>query len=181
MKFWEPQGAIYGIFKEGRCLYVGQSRNVATRLRCHLRPSSRFCGAVGRILEKGVSLQQLPVQEGHWIRRMKAKGEASFNKHLKGSPGPTSFNGPYRTCRRYFRSRADVAQFLGVTSATVSKWWRLAGCDKPFHCLATRPFRFVQVTPLLGALGGKAGKGKAKARSTKVARAAGRQSWKNRK
>lgn len=121
--FTEPI-AIYGIFRFGVCLYVGQTINPKQRRQKHFPVfgASRFPGACFRIL-RWTTIEESGRIEHRMIKAYWRKGQAKYNKRatLRRRHNYANFPVYVKSVRKTFPDPASAARFLG---ATVGPIWK---------------------------------------------------------
>ncbi len=67
----------YGVFKNGRCIYVGATSGMSERARCHWKKFGSGCRI--EIFGATTSFKQIKEIEAQFIKKFKSIGQADYN------------------------------------------------------------------------------------------------------
>ena len=77
---------VYGVFKEGKCIYVGATCNLCDRVMAHLKKFGSDCRI--EVFSASRSFKQMKLVEATYINKFKALGQADFNIAEHGNLNP---------------------------------------------------------------------------------------------
>lgn len=136
MKYIE-RVAIYGVFQNGVCLYIGQTVGTRNRRCSH---GKRFPGCEFRVL-RWVPLPDADRIEKRTIAAYKRRGQAIHNKRIVGAPHyfASAYTVTVEGFDEPFCSISAAARALDIAGATFWRYYRQYG-EYPY-----RPKRKIKI------------------------------------